>query len=79
MPKHSLKVPHDILNGLIFPNVVSIKLMQRLTGQVRVVTFTELKATVSEKLYNAIYSDIELTGEYQTDDYHAIAYEQERF
>ena len=77
MPQHTLTVPHDILNGLFFPNVTSIKLMQRSTGEVRVISRIDLKAKLSTKRFDEIFNDIDISGEYMDDDYHAIAYEQD--
>ena len=75
---HSLEVPNSILHGLMFPNVTSIKMMQRATGSVKIITRAALKRQISKKLFEAIFTDIDLTGEYKTDNYHAIVHDQDR-
>lgn len=73
---YKLDVPSDIRNGLMFPNVTSIKLMQRSTGKVRIVERATLKKNLSKSMFESIFNDIDMCGEYMSDLYHAIAHSQ---
>ena len=74
---YTLDVPHSIRNGLIFPNVTQIKLMQRSTGQIRIVDRSTLKAKLSTAKFDQMFAQyIDLTGEFMDDNYHDIAHSQ---
>lgn len=73
---HKLDVPASILDGFIFPDIVSIKLMQRSDGQTRIVTIKSLREVVPAKKFDRMFSDLQLTGEYMDDGYHAIIHKQ---
>jgi hypothetical protein len=77
MNKFRLAVPFSIRNGLIFPNVTHVNLMQKSDGQTRIVSMDSIRRKLTPEHWKRFSSDIELMGEYEDGAFHAYACSQE--
>lgn len=74
----SHKFPDRKIMGLFFPDVISVEIMQRSTGQTRVVSRQDLQEKLSPKFFDKMMGDVDLLGEYIDDKYHVRIHKQDR-
>ena len=77
MNKFRHAVPASIRNGLFFPNVTHVNLMQKSDGQTRIVSMESIREILKPKDYKRFSNDIEIMGEYEDGKFHAYACSQE--
>ena len=76
MNKFRHEVPASIRNGLIFPNVTHVNLMQKSDGQTCIVSMDSLREKLGFEDFKRFSSDIEMMGEYEDGKFHAYACSQ---